>query len=465
MGKSLRTILALAAASFSVMGVNAQDEAKPQIQNGDFESWAESTSSNHAPDNWNSFETAGGKLAGFVKAQQVKSSNEVRPGSAGKTSAVIWTRSVFGIPAQGNLTLGQIQAGSTNAADKTNHNKSITSDEKYSQKLGVLPDSIVAWVKYVPAAELADYPYARMSATVHDSYDYIEYGSSSVTDETNESHAVAHAALNFKPSKDADGKCQWQRISVPFSTEGCTATSPDYIIVNFTTNSTPGKGTAGDSLYIDDVELVYAETADYTELAKDVYNGPLTVTLNGNDCPSSRENIYLKRIDKNLVQLSLNNFKLANGVNEATGEMEYMYVGNIVVDSIELTSEDGKVADFSKKATILIAEGTDPSDVMWLGPLLQEVNVDANGNVSPDALKVSINISYSNMDIKVNVEGEPGEYDSIRGVEADSDSAYAVYSVNGVKVASGTGKPATDTLTPGVYVIKQGNKTVKQVIK
>lgn len=253
MKKYYNYALALVATLASLSAV-AQD--KPQIGNGDFESWANYSDANKAPDNWNSFQTAEGQLASMVNAVQVGKSNEVRPGSTGSSSAVIWCRAVkviiMSVPAQGNLTLGCINAGSTTAASKGNYNFSKIEDEKKSEAFTGKPDSIVAWVKYVPKKELKDYPYARMTAIIHDNNKYITYSQESDDTDENKSHVVAKAESNFESK---GGK--WQRLSVPFTyTENEDA---QYIIINFSTNATPGKGTEGDSLYIDDIEMIYNE--------------------------------------------------------------------------------------------------------------------------------------------------------------------------------------------------------------
>ena len=118
MVKTLRKVMALAVLAITASTAGAQE--KPQIPNSDFESWETVSDTNHAPDNWNSFETGGGKMAeGFFKnffvVQAVNRSEEVRPGSTGKYSAVIWARDAFIATAQGNLTLGRVIGGSATA--------------------------------------------------------------------------------------------------------------------------------------------------------------------------------------------------------------------------------------------------------------------------------------------------------------------------------------------------------------
>lgn len=163
-----------------------------QIENSDFETWDKYGDNDHAPDNWNSFETLkpNGSLTEMAKAQQVDNSTDVRPGSTGSNSVKIYSRNVIIANAQGNLTTGRINAGSTSAANALNHNFTDATNGAYNQYFGAHPDSVKVWVKFVP--KNTDY-YARVALTTHDAYNYITYGQESDNNETNESHAYAHA--------------------------------------------------------------------------------------------------------------------------------------------------------------------------------------------------------------------------------------------------------------------------------
>ncbi len=446
MVKTLRNVMALTALAFATTTIHAQD--KPQIPNSDFEQWTGVNDKNHEPDNWNSFETAGGTLAensffsSFVIQQQIERSEETRPGSTGKYSAVIWARNAIIATAQANLTLGRIIAGSAEAANKDNHNQTITSDDNFSQKLGALPKAIVAWVKFVPKAIVEDAPYARISATVHDSYDYIEYGTAEAAaeDTENASHIVAHAEQNFLPATDEKGKYQWQRLEIPFSTEGYTATDPAYIIVNLTTNSMPGKGSDGDSLYIDDIELIYddepAPEPSYADMLSDSYTGTLTVTIDGNGTPASKEVINITKKADGTIDLGLDNFKLFNGVN-AQGDVNYMFIGNILVTDIKPASEDGKLISLNKEQVINITEGTDPEGAQWLGPMLSMaggIPVSINGTAEDEDLELDIDITMATGGAEQQIhvhfttkEAEPNYADML----SDSYTGTLTVTING----------------------------------
>lgn len=244
-----------ATAAYVLTVIDDVAAGKTQIGNGDFEDWRSSNSSNHAPDNWNSFENADASgLTTAARAQQVEMVEGGRPGSDGLYSVCIYSRSVVGQNAQGNLTLGIIKAGSTTPSNKNNHNYSVITDPAKSETIDRIPTAIKVWVKFVPKQANAEYPYARVAATVHDAYNYITYGSASHDNDANKAHAIALAERNFEA-------CDWTELTVPFTRTGIVTEGQKYIIVNFSTNAVPGKGQSGDKLYIDDVELVYDEIA------------------------------------------------------------------------------------------------------------------------------------------------------------------------------------------------------------
>ncbi|MBP5381115.1 MAG: hypothetical protein J6Y39_05240 [Bacteroidaceae bacterium] len=239
-----------------------------QIENSDFEGWDKYGDDDHAPDNWNSFETNTGSYASLASSQQVDKATDVRPGSTGGYSAKIYARSVLGVIAQGNMTTGRVNAGSTSAANSANHNFTDVSNGAFNQYFGAHPDSVKVWVKFVPGNTSHK---ARVALTTHDAYNYITYGQESDNNPTNESHAYSHATLNFSATSDKG----WQQLTIPFTLTG-NAVDPTYIVANFSTNETPGKGSSSDALYIDDLELVYN-----SELASATYNNAAVSFTNG----------------------------------------------------------------------------------------------------------------------------------------------------------------------------------------
>ena len=249
--------------TFVVTVIDDSESGITQIGNGDFEDWRGVTSSNHAPDNWNSFETNEGTWASMARAQQVKMVEDHRPGSNGLYCANIYSRSVLGIVAQGNLTTGCINAGATSASNKANYNFSKTSDPKKSETLSKVPTAIRFWAKFVPAAVNAQHPNAHMEAVVHDNTNYITYSSPSYESAAEKAHVIAKARKDFPTTNG-----EWVEFTAPFELTGNAADGQLYIIVNLATNADPGQGQSGDQLYIDDVELLYDTEYDEVPVVK-----------------------------------------------------------------------------------------------------------------------------------------------------------------------------------------------------
>lgn len=227
--------------------------AQTQLVNGSMEAWENVGSPNEEPQQWNSFMTANCTLGGFVcglaQAKRVQQSTEVRPGSSGTYSARIFSTSTFGVIANGNLTTGKINMGSSTASDPSNHNYTSTGEAAHRMPLTARPDSIVFWAKYQPSNNSTT-EMARMRAVVHDNYNYRD-----PSDAASLAHAIDSATLNFTRTYSGSAYV-WKRFAVPFASAG-PATTPAYILVTFTTNRVPGGGSNNDQVWVDDVELVY----------------------------------------------------------------------------------------------------------------------------------------------------------------------------------------------------------------
>lgn len=264
----MKKIFTLAIALTTSVALNAQT----QIGNSGFENW-ESVSGGSEPVNWNSFLTASGSWA-WAAANQMGESTDVRPGSTGTKSVRIWSRDAFGIVANGNVTLGQINMGATSPNDANNYNRSIISNTSHSEALTERPDSIVFWVKFTPNGHNQN---ARMKATIHNNNGYRD-----PEDAASANYIVGSAFVNF-PSTSG----QWVRKSIPFNYSG-PATTPNFILVTFTTNETPGGGAANDQLWVDDVELIYVPKPSFTNTSATICPGQtVTYTNTSTHYPTS----------------------------------------------------------------------------------------------------------------------------------------------------------------------------------
>lgn len=247
--------------------------AQYQLTNSGFETWEDVSGKGGAvstitvkgqePTQWNSFITANKKNFSFGTAveKKLEPSTDVRPGTTGSKSAKIWATSpVVGVIANGNLTTGRINAGSMTANDSSgNYNFSDpSSDAAYKHTFVGKPDSISTWLKYEPG-NTSDQ--ARVSAIIHENSRYQD------PEATTYSNVVAKAQLDFYATSSKG----WQRVSVPFVYEG--SKTPAYILVSYTTNKTPGKGSTSDVLYVDDVEMIYNSKATSVSFNGTTFSG------------------------------------------------------------------------------------------------------------------------------------------------------------------------------------------------
>lgn len=218
--------------------------AQTQIGNSNMEQWENVAAPNEEPNNWSSFKTGSGSFAGFAN-KQIERSTSVRAGASGLYCARIWSTSVLGIVANGTMTCGRVNMGSTTPSNPANYNYSQTSDTLFSEVCTTLPDSLVFWAKYTQAG--GGNQTARVHAIVHDAFDAHD-----PIDANSQSHVIATAALNYPSTNGA-----WVRFSVPFVPIANAGLVPAFILTTFATNSTPGGGAANDEVLLDDISLIY----------------------------------------------------------------------------------------------------------------------------------------------------------------------------------------------------------------
>ena len=255
------------------------------LPNGGFEGqWV-----NNEPAAWHSFASATGDYANFVKGntRQFVASNDVRPGSEGTQSILLSSNILFGVKANGNCTNGQINAGSMTADNPANYNFSDPANNGFNTAFQGRPDSIAFWAKYLPADKNPNNEVnkARMSTiiTTNARYQDPEHPDSVYTD-----MKIAAAVMNYSATADMG----WQRISVPFAYyPNNLDKQPAYILTTFTTNHVPGGGSSEkgklDSVYIDDVELIYNKTLNSFSISENALQfNQRVATVNENYCDS-----------------------------------------------------------------------------------------------------------------------------------------------------------------------------------
>lgn len=231
-----------------------------QMPNSDFETWSDK---NKAPRHWHGFESVKGGLAGTAKDNnKLQSSNWKRPGSLGSTSAVITSSRVWGVLANGTMTNGILNAGAMSADNPGNHSETDLSSaskdangDPFSTPIYAKPDAVKFWMRFTQAQEVKDYPYASFNAVITNGTYYQD------PEDKTYNNKVAVAAPKSSDMTVGD----WREVTCNFDYAKYASNKVDAkaILVTFSTNATPGKGgyvakSKADSVYIDDLELVYA---------------------------------------------------------------------------------------------------------------------------------------------------------------------------------------------------------------
>lgn len=226
------------------------------------------------PDGWHSFmSSVTGALTGSVKNKVFTSiCDDVRPGSKGTSSVKLVSHAILGIPANGTLTTGRLQAKSTDKNDASKNNS--TSDpsatevdaagDPFYAPLAASPDSIAVWVKFKQgkiSEENKEHKYATLNAVFTDGTKYQD------PEDQTYSNVYGKATCNTIESKGFE----WQRISVPFD-YSAKANYTGAMLVTLSTNAKAGVGSTDDAdpdvLIIDDLELIYD-----THLASATFDG------------------------------------------------------------------------------------------------------------------------------------------------------------------------------------------------
>lgn len=208
------------------------------------------------PLHWHSFASASGDFKDAANAfsdPHTYSSDVVRSGATGKKSLLLTSASVFGIVANGTITTGRMQAGAMKA-DSTKNCAFLSTDSTSTDSHGDpfyalmdgTPDYIAVWMKFKQGTPSEEHPYATISAAITDGTYYQDPKDKDYT------NVVATA----KNAQIVSNNFEWQRIVVPFKYTG-NDVKAKAMLVTISTNADPGQGSAADSLYVDDISLIY----------------------------------------------------------------------------------------------------------------------------------------------------------------------------------------------------------------
>ena len=232
-------ILAL---SMIAMVANAQY----QLPNPGFEQWDGDNTSE--PTHWNTFSSSDGTWASLASSNHHYRRNGGRPGSAGSHFLTIYTKSIVGVKANGNMTTGRIHAGSTSASSSENYNYTQRGNSNHCQPFTGTPDSMYVWVSYYAESGSSE---AQISAILHGDNDF-----RAPNHENDASLYCGKAVAQFTRTTSSSSSYQWQLKKIPFVYSG--SSTANYMLVSLTTNRLAGSGATNDSLSIDDIEFIYS---------------------------------------------------------------------------------------------------------------------------------------------------------------------------------------------------------------
>ena len=218
-----------------------------QLPNNGFESW-DGSANDAEPTHWNSFATCDGSWSSLASSTHHYHRHGSRPGGTGSHYLTIYTQSILGIKANGNMTTGRIHAGSLSASSSDNYNYTERSNADHSCPFTATPDSMYVWVSFYAGSGNS---VAQVEAVLHGNSDF-----KAPNDVSNNSLYKGRAVAEFTRTTTSDSQMQWQLMKVPFVYNG-TSTA-NYMLVNMTTNKNPGEGDGYDSLSVDDIEFIYS---------------------------------------------------------------------------------------------------------------------------------------------------------------------------------------------------------------
>lgn len=210
-----------------------------QLENNSFENWS-SASDAQEPDNWNTIMTGDlCRFCSFIASQRVF--QDTREVIDGQSSIRIESKSILGgIIFNGSITTGQIAVPSASAS--AGYNQSLRKSSEFSQRLQVVPDSLVFWAKY----SITDNSDSALVA-------FFIHGETDLKVPVPEIQVQSVVATVHKTFQ-TDGS--WKRVSLPFKMINAEE-NPAYVLATFSSSFAAGKGNGTAKLWVDKVEFVY----------------------------------------------------------------------------------------------------------------------------------------------------------------------------------------------------------------
>ena len=317
--------------------LTAQAQGVYQIPNSNFESWA---ADNEPGNGWNSFASARtedlGSLAGLAT---MFSPHPAKVEGYNSASAVRLYSGTMN--ANGNLTTGKINMGSTTPANAANYNFTDLEDETHSLLFAGTPDSVAFFAKFKSGGS----ENGRGQFILHDEYRYCDPETSN--EEGYEAHKVALAAVHVPECEE------WTRFAAAFEYTGMEKPGKQYMLASFTTNPVPG-GSTKDTLIVDSVVMIYN-----SELASLTYDG---------------QDIFAQGQTAFEVATAYDESKLACTANGRAATIETAYDENTKVLTITVKGDDWSETNLNQHVYTVAFEVPMPVTSYYTNSLLVNVN-------------------------------------------------------------------------------------------
>ena len=409
----------------------------------------------------------------------------------------------IGANANGNLTTGRINMGSSTPDDAANYNFSDITGGQVLEFAGT-PDAVTFYAKFKAGAKNVK-KQGRGQFILHEEYPFQD-----PEVEEQVSYRVAKASQLIGESED------WKQYTVPFTYDQDVKPAKQYLLASFTTNPVPGEST-DDVLYIDDIHFVYnSELASLTydgtpvseitstiDLSDQVYDATklrytltgkgataettsydeatavLTLTVKGNDWSVNPENQHVYTIkfakpapasevvgqynrwisvtlDEDLISESANNISLTEGDNgTVTFSLDYFTLvpggdnmGPVAVPNAQLVyAADGSINIIAPSQLVEIP-GLDASLPIALSA---NMTADKKLTASLDIPLAQVKVTVGDIPFKTEEEGKvlkvTGTVSKLGASSVKGESTANVLDLTGATLGEGL---ATDDFAAGV---------------
>lgn len=239
----IKHYLLLLALTLGIATANAQST----IANAGMESWQNVGQATEEPVNWNSIKTGSGNSTAisFAPKSCFRESNNPRSGTY---CARLETGSALGQIAPGSMATGRFFVPNLSASE--GYIRTVPGDANFSMPFTARPDSFVFWFRYTRAGN--DFP--SMSALLHVGNAYLPEQPVNNNHPDSSVNIIARALWSGPTSSVST----WTRVSLPF--QYVDNRTPQYILITFTPTGNASPSTAGSTIWLDDIDVIYNPT-------------------------------------------------------------------------------------------------------------------------------------------------------------------------------------------------------------